>query len=261
MRQPAVAGRFYPSDPACLKRAVQTLMQGVQGPAGVAPKAVIAPHAGYAYSGPIAASAFANLVKLPPSIQRVILFGPSHHVAFEGLALCPAEVWATPLGTVRVDQEAIDRIRSHPAVKIFDEAHAREHCLEVELPFLQQTMAGFTIVPVVVGDASDDEVSEVLELLWGGPETCLVVSSDLSHYYDYATARELDQATARAIEDLRPGGIGPEHACGQVPIRGLLCSAREHGLKVETVDLRNSGDTAGPRDSVVGYGAFVFTGN
>jgi AmmeMemoRadiSam system protein B len=261
IRCPAVAGRFYPSDPALLERSVKTLMQPRTSSAGTVPKAIIAPHAGYSYSGPIAASAFANLLGLPGSLKRIVILGPSHHVAFDGLALCRAQAWATPLGTVPVDLEAVDRIRSHPCVKVFEPAHANEHCVEVELPFLQQTVPGFSVVPVVVGDASDAEVSAALELLWGGPETCIVISSDLSHYYAYETANQLDRATAQAIEALRPEAIQPEHACGRIPIRGLLRSAREHGLRVKTVDLRNSGDTAGSRDEVVGYGAFVFGGN
>ncbi|MBU6400796.1 MAG: AmmeMemoRadiSam system protein B [Verrucomicrobia bacterium] len=261
IRSPAVAGRFYPSEPGGLKQTVRTLLQQARCATSVAPKAMIAPHAGYVYSGPIAASAFVTLTTLPSSIRRVVLLGPSHQVAFNGLALCRAETWVTPLGPVPVDLAAVERIRSHPAVKIFEPAHALEHCLEVELPFLQQTVPTFAVVPIVVGDASDQAVSEVLELLWGGPETCIVVSSDLSHYYEYETACQLDRAAARAIESLAPEGVQPEHACGRIPIRGLLRSAREHGLAAATLDLRNSGDTAGSRDSVVGYGAFVFTGN
>jgi MEMO1 family protein len=259
LRPPAVAGRFYPAEAGRLRQAVDGFLGAAQCPVRPALKAVVAPHAGYPYSGPIAGTAFRSIVKSARPIRRVVLLGPSHHVAFDGLALCEAKAWATPLGEVSVDEEWVDRVRSHPAVKLREDAHRIEHCLEVELPFLQQTLGVFKLVPLVVGDASDEAVRQVLDLLWGGPETCLVVSSDLSHYYDYATANELDRATAAAIEELRPADIGPEHACGRIPIRGLLRAARERGLRAETVDLRNSGDTAGQPDSVVGYGAFVFT--
>ena len=222
------------------------------------PKAVIAPHAGYVYSGPIAASAYARFGPARNAIRRVVLLGPSHYVAFRGLATSGAEAWATPLGTVPVDTEAVHQVTALPQVSVLDEAHAQEHSLEVHLPFLQVVLGEFKIVPFVVGDAKDEEVAQVIETLWGGDETRLVISSDLSHYYNYARARELDAATAQAIEHLRPRDIGHEHACGRVPIRGMLRAAKTHGLHVETVDLRNSGDTAGPRSEVVGYGAWAF---
>ena len=157
-----------------------------------------------------------------------------------------------------VDVEAVREVRLLPQVRELDEAHAQEHSLEVQLPFLQCVLGDFTLVPLAVGDATPEEISEVLEALWDGPETRFVISSDLSHYYDFQTARRLDRATAKAIEALKPAAIGEERACGRMPIRGLLQAARRHGLRARTVDLRNSGDTAGPRDRVVGYGAFVF---
>jgi AmmeMemoRadiSam system protein B len=223
-----------------------------------APKAIIAPHAGYVYSGPIAASAYARLRAARDTVNRVVLIGPAHYVPFAGLAATSAEACATPLGTVPVDSEAVQQISQLPQVNVFDEAHAPEHALEVQLPFLQIVLGDFKIVPLLVGDASDADVTEVIEKLWGGDETRFVISSDLSHYHDYASARELDAATANAIECLRPEDIGREQACGYVPIRGLLLAAKTHGLRVETVDLRNSGDTAGPRSEVVGYGAWAF---
>jgi len=223
------------------------------------PKAVIAPHAGYVYSGPIAASAYSRFSPARNVIKRVVLLGPSHVVAFRGLATTSAEYWSTPLGLVPMDAEAVRQIITLPQVCILDEAHGREHALEVHLPFLQIVLDEFKIVPLVVGDAEDADVTQVIEKLWGGSETRFVISSDLSHYHDYATARELDSATAQAIEQLKPQDIGREKACGRLPICGLLHAARRHGMQVETVDLRNSGDTAGPRSEVVGYGAWAFT--
>jgi len=258
VRPSAVAGRFYPADPAELRNLINTLLAQVPSAAGPAPKALIAPHAGYLYSGPIAASAYAQLIPARHQIRRVILLGPSHYVALDGLATSSAEAFATPLGLVPVDVEAVRQARSLPQVAEMDEAHAQEHSLEVQLPFLQTVLGDFTLVPLAVGDTTPEEVGQVLDALWGGPETRFVISSDLSHYHDLQTARRLDRATAKAIEALKPADIGEERACGRIPIRGLLETARRHGLRARTVDLRTSGDTAGPRDQVVGYGAFVF---
>lgn len=258
IRPPAVAGRFYPADPVALRQLITDLLAQAPPATGPAPKALIAPHAGYLYSGPIAASAYAQLIPARDQIKRIVLFGPSHYVALTGLAATSAEAFATPLGIVPVDLEAVRKVRLLSQVRELDEAHAREHSLEVQLPFLQFVLGDFKLVPLAVGDATPEDISQVLDALWGGPETRFVVSSDLSHYYDFKTARRLDRATAKAIETLKPAGIGEERACGRMPIRGLLESARRHGLRARTVDLRNSGDTAGPRDRVVGYGAFVF---
>lgn len=261
VRQAAVAGRFYPSHPSELRRTIESFLGQVRPEDAPTPKAVIAPHAGYIFSGPVAASAYARFASARNVITRVILLGPSHFVPFEGLAASSAEGFATPLGLVPVDTDAVRQICSLPQVKVLDEAHAREHSLEVHLPFLQVVLNDFKIVPLVVGEATDQEVAGVIDVLWNGPETRFVISSDLSHYHDYTEARELDSFTSRAIEQLRPQDIGEEHACGRIPIRGLLHAAREHGLRAQTVDLRNSGDTAGSHSQVVGYGAFVFEGN
>jgi AmmeMemoRadiSam system protein B len=256
-RPPAVAGLFYPDDPAALSRAVDAFVAAAAPPAGPAPKAVIAPHAGYVYSGPVAGSAYAPLLPARGSIERVVLLGPSHRMALRGLAVPGADRFATPLGDVPVDREALERALALRQVRRDDAPHALEHSLEVHLPFLQRVLDRFALAPFAVGDASADEVAEVIELLWGGPETLVVVSSDLSHYHPYAAARRLDAETARAIEALRPEALGPDSACGRVPIRGLLVVARRRGLHVRAVDVRSSGDTAGSRDAVVGYGAFL----
>ncbi len=258
VRRPAVAGLFYPDDPAELAAAVQTLLATAPNREAPLPKAVIAPHAGYVYSGPVAASAYAPLAQGRGLIRRVVLLGPSHRVPFRGLAAPSAAWFETPLGRIPVDREAIADLLDLPQVQVLDAAHAQEHSLEVHLPFLQTALGGFRLVPLVAGDATPQEVGEVLERLWDGPETLIVVSSDLSHYLDYETARRIDAVTARAIEALEPEAIGYEQACGRTPINGLLWVARRKGLQAHTVDLRNSGDTAGPRDQVVGYGAWLF---
>ena len=216
---------------------------------GQAPKALIAPHAGDVYSGPIAASAYAQLIPARDIFKRVALLGPSHHVPVDGLTAPSAEAFATPLGLVPVDAQANQKLGSLPQVRVLDQAHADEHSLEVQLPFLQIVFSDFTVVPLAVGDASAEQISQVLDVLWDGPETRFVISSDLSHYYDANTARQLDRSTAAAIEALESESIGKEQACGRIPIRGL---------RSRTADLRHSGDTGGPRDQVVGYGAFVF---
>src|SRR5262245_7567011 len=253
------AGRFYPDDPAKLREVISSMLASAPRTNDQAPKAVIAPHAGYIYSGPIAASAYARLAEDKNAIRRIILLGPSHRVTFSGLAVPSAEAFATPLGIVPVDREAVSTALSFPQVTELDEAHEFEHSLEVHLPFLQMILNEFMLVPLVAGEASPGEICEVLNVLWGGFETRFVISSDLSHYYDAETARQLDGATAQAFEALNPESVRDEAACGRVPIRGLLEAAKQHNLTCHTVDLRNSGDTAGRRDKVVGYGAFVFS--
>ncbi|MCC6207660.1 MAG: AmmeMemoRadiSam system protein B [Gammaproteobacteria bacterium] len=258
VRPPAVAGLFYPADAFALRAQVHALLAAARPAVDSAPKAVIAPHAGYIYSGPVAATLYARLAPARDRIRRVVLLGPAHRIAFSGLALSSATAFTTPLGDVPLDTAACARLLSLPQVRILDEAHRAEHSLEVQLPFLQEVLTEFTLVPLVVGDTTSEKVSEVIETLWGGDETLIMISSDLSHYHDYATARRLDAATSRAIEALRPQDIQLEDACGRNPVNGLLLSARRHGLHAHTLDLRNSGDTAGPRDRVVGYGAYAF---
>lgn len=257
IRRPAVAGMFYPADPDELGKMVDTLLANAKAIDSPLPKAIIVPHAGYIYSGPIAASAYRRVKALAPQITRVILLGPSHRVPFHGIAASSASEFATPLGQVKLDRPFIDELIQSFQVKRMDEAHELEHSLEVHLPFLQKTLNDFTLVPLVVGDARPEEVVHVLESCWGGDETLIVISSDLSHYHDYATAQEMDSATSHAIESLSPESIHYEDACGRQPLNGLLYLARQKGLHVQTLDLRNSGDTAGPRDQVVGYGAWI----
>ncbi len=258
IRAAAAAGRFYPGDPSELRRLVNELLTDVPPAAGPVPKALVAPHAGYIYSGPIAASAYARLKPARDLVKRVVLVGPAHFVPLEGLAVSSAGAFATPLGLVRVDTAAVRQLADLSQVMVLDQAHLYEHSLEVHLPFLQVVLEDFALVPLVVGEATGAQVAEVLEALWDGPETRFVISSDLSHYLDSDAARRIDRRTADAVEKLHPQDISDDQACGRIPIRGLLQAARGHGLRARTVDLRNSGDTAGPRNQVVGYGAFVF---
>ena len=258
IREPAVAGSFYPGEAVQLGRTVKFLLDEVQDTDGVAPKALILPHAGYIYSGPVAAEGYARLRPYSDRYRQVVLLGPCHRVPVRGLALSGADVFRTPLGDVPLDRAAIEGLEA-ANVRIFDRTHEFEHSLEVHLPFLQSVLATFSLIPIVVGDASAEDVADVLDSLWGGPETLIVVSSDLSHYLSYDRAQAVDSRTRRAIESLNAPDIDHEAACGATPVRGLLLAARRHGMKVMTLDLRNSGDTAGDRDAVVGYGAWMFT--
>ncbi len=257
IREAAVAGQFYPGSAGELSTTVEQYLDEARAETGPQPKALIVPHAGYVYSGPVAASAYARLKPYREQISRVILLGPCHRVSVRGLALSGADLFRTPLGNVPLDKEAIAGL-DLPAVKVFDDTHAFEHSLEVHLPFLQTLLDEFTFVPLVVGDAAAATVAEVLEVLWGGPETLIVISSDLSHYLDYDAAKKRDQATCQAIEHFDAKSIGPEDACGCHPIGGLLELAKRRGMTVETLDLRNSADTAGPMAQVVGYGSWMF---
>ncbi|MEK9725738.1 MAG: AmmeMemoRadiSam system protein B, partial [Rhodospirillaceae bacterium] len=258
IRQPAVAGQFYPGNEGDLSAAVDGYLDAADKTDARVPKAIIAPHAGFVYSGPIAASAYARLAPVCDTIKHVVLLGPCHRVAVQGLALSSADAFATPLGEIPVDKDFAAKALEFPQVQVFDQTHQMEHSLEVHLPFLQRCLSDFTLLPLVVGQAAPESVAEVLDALWGGPETLIVVSSDLSHYLDYDAARDIDAQTCEAIEALDPGRIARQGACGRFPVGGLLVAAKERGMTVETVDLRNSGDTAGPKDRVVGYGSWLF---
>ncbi|MFO1303324.1 MAG: AmmeMemoRadiSam system protein B [Burkholderiales bacterium] len=257
VRPAAVAGMFYPGERDRLAAEVRSLVAAVVPGEAAPPKAIVVPHAGYVYSGPIAATAYAALAPLRNSIERVVLFGPAHRVAVRGLATTTAASFATPLGQVPIDREAVARALALPQVVASDAVHAHEHALEVQLPFLQTVLRRFSLVPFAVGHATPEEVAEVVDALWGGPETLVVVSSDLSHYHGYAEATRLDRATADAILALTPT-LDHEQACGATPVNALLLCARRRGLVPRLLDLRNSGDTAGDRSRVVGYASFAF---
>lgn len=233
----------------------------MQPPASMAgpeqPKALIAPHAGYVYSGRVAGLAYARLEPFAATIRRVVLLGPAHRVALRGLALPEADRFSTPLGEVTIDHDAVRLLAGLKQVSVSGAVHAEEHSLEVQLPFLQSVLRDFTFVPLAVGDASVEEVAEVLDVLWGGPETLIVISSDLSHYLPYETARKKDHDTVDKI--LRGELLDSfEQACGALPIDGLVQAARRHGLRPRLVSQCNSGDTAGDRQRVVGYAAIEF---
>jgi MEMO1 family protein len=259
VRPAAVAGAFYPADPDDLRAAVQGALEealtGV-GP-GQAPKAIIAPHAGYRYSGPVAASAYARVLPRRGQVGRVVLLGPAHTVPLAAIATATADAFETPLGLVPVDTTARDQLVDAGLAVVSDAAHATEHSLEVHLPFLQMVLGEVTVLPLVVGEVPASAVAAVLDRVWGGPETLVVLSTDLSHYHDHSTARELDGRTAAAILARRPDDVGRGDACGVFPLRGLLAAARRRDLDVELLDLRTSADTAGHPQRVVGYGAFA----
>ncbi len=257
IRKPAVAGQFYSENAGELSATVAALLGEAQDRDTPAPKALIVPHAGYMYSGPVAANAYARLQPYHDQYQRVILLGPCHRTPVDGLALCSADAYRTPMGDVPLDKLAINSL-DVPGVQLFDKSHQNEHSLEVHLPFLQAVLSDFSVVPIVVGDAPPSLVSQVLDALWGGPETLIVVSSDLSHYLSYDEARAIDAVTCQAIEELNAGWINHDMACGATPVAGLLIAAKRRGMAVTTLDLRNSADTAGERDLVVGYGAWMF---
>src|SRR6516164_6939558 len=254
LRKPAV----YPAQPDRLRRQVAELLTDARTALKITPKALIAPHAGYIYSGQIAALAFATLFDSAPTFARIVLIGPAHYIAIRGVAFTGMDAFETPLGHVPVDHDGFNEIKGLPFVSRNDAAHAPEHALEVELPFLQIVLPSFSLLPLVVGDATAHEVAQVLARLWSGPETLFVISSDLSHYHSYETARRLDAATAAAIENGDWASLGPGQACGYLPIAGLLIEANRHNLKARRLSLCSSGDTVGPRDRVVGYGAWMF---
>lgn len=258
IRKAAVANMFYPGNAAALRAEVRQFLDAAGKAEGPAPKAIVAPHAGYRFSGAIAAKAYALLKPVADRITRVVLLGPCHRVAVQGLALSGADYFETPLGRVEIDKEAEDSIRHFDQVGNFPPTHQAEHALEVHLPFLQELLGDFKLVPIVVGETPPSKVAEVLKTLWGGPETLIVISSDLSHFLNYDAAQQIDKRTCAAITSLDPGKIERNGACGRFPLGGLLHLAKQRGMNVETIELKNSGDTAGSKDKVVGYGAWAF---
>ena len=258
IRRPAVAGTFYPSSESALRSALaECARRSVTVRPPGRPKALIAPHAGYIFSGPIAATAYSALAPWRSAIRRVVLLGPSHHVALRGLATSSAEYFLTPLGPIQLDLGAILILQELPFVRCRDDAHAAEHSLEVHLPFLQEALDDFRLIPLVVGEAKPTDVAAALDRVWGGDETLIVVSTDLSHYHPYEAARSVDAETGKAIRRLDPAAIDGGRACGFRALNGLLAAAGQRGLEVTALDERNSGDTAGDRRRVVGYGSYA----
>ena len=251
-----MAGLFYPAASDELRTAIEGYLAAAHS-TGSSPKALIAPHAGYVYSGPVAAAAYASLAEARGEVRRIVLLGPAHRMALAGMAISSATAFSTPLGQVPVDAEAFEIAKGVPNVRVFDPPFEDEHSLEVQLPFLQVVLEDFRVLPVLVGQTPPESVAALIDALWGGDETRIIVSSDLSHYHDYEQAQQLDQHTAELVETLQLEDLTSEHACGCHPLRGLLEAARARGLLVHAVDLRNSGDTAGPRSRVVGYGSFL----
>jgi len=264
IRDPAVAGMFYPADEQTLKDDVLAYLAQTHDKVAQQPKALVVPHAGYIYSGPIAATAYNQLIPFKDKINRVVLLGPSHRVGFSGLALPESDYFYTPLGEIPVDKQAVKELSHLTQVVVSERAHREEHSLEVQLPFLQLILDEFTLVPIVVGDAERHEVAEVIKQAWCGENehcdehTLIVISSDLSHYHKYDEAKQRDRATSDAIENLKPDLIHYDDACGRNGLNGMITVAEERGLTAELLDLRNSGDTAGDKNRVVGYGAYVF---
>jgi hypothetical protein len=258
VRSAAVAGMFYPGDARALTAELDELLGGVEQPEPRLgfPKALIVPHAGYIYSGPVAARAYEELAPARGIVRRVVMLGPVHRVPVRGLAVPSDESFATPLGVVPIDRAALDQVRDLPQVVTSDSAHLHEHALEVQLPFLQRQLGSFSLVPFAVGEASVREVASVIERLWGGPETLVVISTDLSHYHPYAEARQIDRATVTRIA-LLAADLDHDEACGATPLNGFLALARERNLSIRLLAACNSGDTAGGKGQVVGYSAFA----
>lgn len=264
VREPAVAGLFYPDNPQVLANAVANYLTGApvnendSVTHSKTPKAIIVPHAGYIYSGATAARAFNELLPSADKIRRVVLLGPSHRVSFKGIAFCSSDYFRTPLGDIPIDHSALVAVSDLPQVGLLDQAHEQEHSLEVQMPFLQKVLSDFKLVPLVVGEADTQSVARIIERLWGDDATLFVISSDLSHYHDDMTARRMDAATCDAIEHLSPDAISFDQACGRNPVKGFLDVARHRHMDVKTLAMCNSGDTSGDHERVVGYGAWAF---
>lgn len=262
IRQVAVAGHFYPEDPESLQRMLDTFflnanfLHAKPDDPSACPKAIIVPHAGYIFSGALAARAYALLRSYRERIKHIVLLGPAHYKAFYGLALPKADAFDTPLGPVPLNREAMEQLAEQQLAQYINDAHIQEHCLEVQLPFLQRLLSNFTLTPILAGYNPPLQTARALESLWGGEETLIVVSSDLSHYHTYEQAQAIDQQTNEAIMNFKSDFLTPERACGCYPIQGLLKCARQYHLSIELSGLCNSGDTYGDKKRVVGYGAW-----
>ncbi len=259
IRRPAVADLFYPGNPEILTREIRKYLHSAIVPALSEPKAVISPHAGYLYSGPVAASAYKTIEQYSQAIDRVVLLGPSHRVGFSGVASSSYQFFRTCLGDIPLDKMMQEELEKEcPFVQPFDAAHSKEHCLEVQLPFLQEVLDEFSIIPLVFGQAEPKDTARIIEYCLKIPRTLLVISSDLSHYHTYDEARIMDAETATIIEQLDADQLEESSACGGIAVAGLLIAGRKYHLTVKRLDLRNSGDMRGDMDRVVGYGAWVF---
>jgi len=257
IRPAAVAGMFYPGDTQRLSEQMSAFLERRPGPKHQAPKVLIVPHAGTIYSGEVAASAYVQLKIHASQIHRVVLLGPTHRVALRGLGLPTSDAFETPLGKIPLDKGCVEElIRSFTQITYSDRSHAEEHSLEVQLPFLQSVLPDFKLIPLTVGDASEEEVAQVLDHIWGDSKTLIIISTDLSHFHSYETAKRMDESTASLIEQFKGADLQDHSACGRIPLRGLLRVAKKKQLRIQRYDLRNSGDTAGPRDQVVGYGSW-----
>lgn len=257
VRPPAEAGRFYPADPRELEAMVRGFLDAAARTERPGAVALVSPHAGYEYSGPVAGSAYALVRAAAETFRRVVIMGPSHHVAFGGMALPECHAFDGPLGMHAVDDGGAAILATHPTVRRWARAHAREHSLEVQIPFVRVALGALPLIPVVTGDVLPEDVADALDLVWGA-DTLVVVSSDLSHYLSYDDARRTDELTAEAVESLDVGAVNPHRACGSVALRGLLTAARRRGLEARCVDLKSSGDAGAGSRRVVGYGAFGF---
>ena len=267
VRPPAVASLFYPGEAAELKQNLREMLEKASEaedpnedlPAGQHLRALIVPHAGYVYSGTTAALAYHLLRKNRDDFHRILLLGPAHRVWLEGIAFPGTDAFETPLGRIPLAKQQIRELLRFPEVQLRDDAHQDEHCLEVQLPFLQEILNEFELIPAVVGEISPDSLSGLLENLLEDPQNLLLLSTDLSHFHSYSEAQAIDQKTAEAIESFEDEKILPEQACGAHPLRGLLRHARIQGWKIQRLGLCNSGDTAGSKDRVVGYGAWALS--
>jgi len=261
VRLPAVAGRFYADDPQTLQSQLQQAFQMAKQQSAACPKVIVAPHAGYIYSGAVAASAYQLLKNCPQNISRVVVLSPAHRYGFHGIACSDADYFRTPLGDIPVDQESLQQLIAEKHIFLLEQAFDGEHALEVHLPFLQSCLAEFSLIPLIVGQTATEKVARLIDALWGDKDTLIVISSDLSHFHDYQTAGRIDRTTANMIEKLDYALLSSERACGVFPLRGLLQSLQNRQLQIRNIDLRNSGDSAGSKDSVVGYGAFIVEEN
>jgi AmmeMemoRadiSam system protein B len=263
IRHAAVAGQFYSDDPDELAHNVDSYIHsGLADVNANSLHGLIVPHAGYIYSGPVAGVAYWVLQKARSRIRTVVLAGPSHRVFLEGIGASLAAEWHTPLGPVAIAQDETSKLlHEFSAVNVRDDAHAPEHSLEVQLPFLQRVLdPDWQLLPLVVGHVDSNVMAEVLEPYLTRPDVVVIVSTDLSHYLTYDDARERDNRTAWNIIERNPDHIFDDDACGAYPLRGALVAAKEGDCNIELLALANSGDTQGSRDRVVGYGAFAITG-